>query len=202
MDKDTLLIIFTRNPVLGQVKTRLAKKIGAEKALEVYHILLRKTASVTALIQTDKWVYYTPEVIEDDLWSGPNYSKKTQKGEDLGQRMKNAFKDGFKAGYKRVVVIGSDLYELTPEDITMAFKKLTDHKVVLGPATDGGYYLIGLKEILPGLFENKNWGQNSVLKDTLSHFKDQEVALLHRYNDIDIYQDLEQHSVFQKYLNY
>lgn len=202
MDKDTLLIIFTRNPVLGQVKTRLAKKIGAEKALEVYHILLRKTASVTALIQTDKWVYYTPEVIEDDLWSGPNYSKKTQKGEDLGQRMENAFKDGFKAGYKRVVVIGSDLYELTPEDITMAFKKLTDHKVVLGPATDGGYYLIGLKEILPGLFENKNWGQKSVLKDTLSHFKDQEVALLHRYNDIDIYQDLEQHSVFQKYLNY
>src|SRR5690606_41033121 len=104
-------------------------------------------------------LYYTPEVIEDDLWSGPNYSKKTQKGEDLGQRMENAFKDGFKAGYKRVVVIGSDLYELTPEDITMAFKKLTDHKVVLGPATDGGYYLIGLKEILPGLFENKNWGQ-------------------------------------------
>lgn len=202
MDKDTLLIIFTRNPVLGHVKTRLAKKIGAEKALEVYHILLRKTASVTALLQTDKWVYYTPEVIEDDLWSSSNYGKKTQKGEDLGQRMKNAFKDGFKAGYKRVVVIGSDLYELTPEDITMAFKKLIDHKVVLGPATDGGYYLIGLKEILPGLFENKNWGQNSVLKDTLAHFKDQEVALLQSYNDIDIYQDLEQHSVFQKYLNY
>src|SRR5690606_38432283 len=104
MTTDTLLIIFTRNPVLGQVKTRLAKEIGCEKALEVYQILLEKTAAVTALVQTDKWVYCTPKVIEEDLWNSPSYFKKVQKGEDLGQRMKNAFKDAFSAGYKSVVL--------------------------------------------------------------------------------------------------
>lgn len=201
MAADTLLIIFTRNPVLGKVKTRLAKRIGSENALEVYQILLEKTATITTTVSTDKWVYYTPEILEKDLWDAACFHKKVQQGKDLGHRMMNAFTDGFNAGYKRVVLIGSDLYELTSSDLEIAFEKLLDHKIVLGPAKDGGYYLIGLKNLLPGLFEDKDWGEDTVLRDTLLHFKNHDVALLKECNDIDIYEDLEQHLVFQKYLN-
>ena len=202
MTTDTLLIIFTRNPVLNQVKTRLAKRIGPEKALEVYNILLEKTAEITTAVSTDKWVCHTPEILENNLWSSTNFHQKVQRGDDLGERMKNAFKDGFNAGYQRVAIIGSDLFELTAVDLEMAFEKLVEHRAVLGPAEDGGYYLIGLKELHPGIFENKQWGQDTVLKDTLDHFKDSDVALLNLYNDIDIYEDLERHLVFQKYLNH
>lgn len=201
MTTDTLLIIFTRNPVLGQVKTRLAKSIGPEKALEVYQMLLEKTAEITKEVPIKKWVYTTPVILEEGLWDVGCFEKKLQKGEDLGARMNNAFKDGFDAGYQRVVLIGSDLFDITPEDLTMAFEKLLDHQMVIGPAEDGGYYLIGLRAIHPALFENKDWGQNTVLKDTLAHFKSHDVALLNQYNDIDTYQDIEKHLVFQKYLN-
>jgi rSAM/selenodomain-associated transferase 1 len=202
MSTDTLLIIFTRNPVLGQVKTRLAMRIGPEKALEIYQILLEKTAAVTKAVHVDKWVYTTPMILEDGPWNTCSFDIKSQKGKDLGQRMMNAFVDAFDAGYKRVVLIGSDLFELTPEDLVMAFEKLSDHRAVIGPAEDGGYYLIGLKAMHSGLFENKNWGTNTVLRDTLAHFKSHDVALLNQYNDIDTYEDLEQHLVFQKYLNH
>jgi len=200
MTTDTLLIIFTRNPDLGKVKTRLANRIGPEKALEVYQILLKKTATVTQAISTDKWVYYTPVILEEDLWDTAYFDKKVQQGKDLGERMRNAFMDGFSAGYKRVVLIGSDLYQLAPRDLEMAFEKLLNHEVVFGPATDGGYYLIGLKRTFPDIFKNKEWGENTVLRDTLQHFKSHDVALLNQYNDIDIYDDLKQHQVFQKYL--
>lgn len=200
MSTDTLLIIFTRNPDLGKVKTRLANRIGPEKALEVYQILLKKTVTVTEGISTDKWVYYTPVILEEDLWDTAYFDKKVQQGKGLGERMRNAFMDGFSAGYKRVVLIGSDLYQLAPSDLEMAFEKLLNHDVVFGPATDGGYYLIGLKRTFPDIFENKDWGENTVLRDTLQHFKSHDVALLNQYNDIDIYDDLKQHQVFQKYL--
>jgi|SRR5690606_3188385 len=200
MTTDTLLIIFTRNPDLGKVKTRLAKRIGPEKALEVYQILLEKTARVTTAVSTDKWVYYTPMILEKDLWDTAYFDKKVQQGKDLGESMRNAFMDGFNAYYKRVVLIGSDLYQLASSDLVMAFEKLINHEVVFGPATDGGYYLIGLRRTFPDIFENKDWGENTVLRDTLQHFKSHDVALLNQYNDIDIYDDLKQHQVFQKYL--
>src|SRR5690606_38151562 len=200
MTTDTLLIIFTRNPDLGKVKTRLANRIGPEKALEVYQILLKKTATVTQAISTDKWVYYTPMILEEDLWDTAYFDKKVQQGKDLGERMRNAFMDGFSAGYKRVVLIGSDLYQLAPRDLEMAFEKLLNHELGFGPATHGGYYLIGLKRIFPDIVKNKEWGDNTVLRDTLQPFKSHDVALLNQYNDIDIYDDLKQHQVFQKYL--
>lgn len=201
MNTNTLLIIFAKNPVLGQVKTRLAKRIGSEMALEVYHILLRKTARVTATLPSEKRVYFTPEIPENTPWSSADYDKRLQQGSDLGERMMNAFKDAFNEGFKHVVLIGSDLYDLTPTHLDEAFKQLLDHDVVLGPALDGGYYLIGLNELHPCLFKDKNWGTSRVLKDTLRNLEKHDVALLTMLNDIDIYEDLKGHPVFKKYLN-
>src|SRR5690606_25856004 len=123
MTTDTLLIIFTRNPDLGKVKTRLAKRIGPEKALEVYQILLEKTARVTTAVSTDKWVYYTPMILEKDLWDTAYFDKKVQQGKDLGERMRNAIMDGFNAGDKKGVHIRIDSDQHASSDKVKAYEK-------------------------------------------------------------------------------
>ncbi|MDB0026826.1 TIGR04282 family arsenosugar biosynthesis glycosyltransferase, partial [Polaribacter sp.] len=167
-----LLIIFTRNPELGKVKTRLAKTIGAEKALAIYKFLLAHTKKVTENIACDKAVYYSVKVREDDLWNGEIYQKKQQLGEDLGIRMQNAFQDAFANGYEKVLIVGSDLIDLSEEIIEKGFLQLASNDVVIGPAEDGGYYLLGMKSVHPNVFKNKNWGTSTVREETLNDLKD------------------------------
>ena len=200
MSHKNLLIIFTRNPVLGKVKTRLAKTVGDKTALDIYHFLLQKTKEVTKNISCDKTVYYSEKIIEDDLWNRSNYQKKEQFGKDLGEKMKNAIEDGFNKKYKKIIVIGSDLFDLKPSLISDAFKKLDNNDVVIGPATDGGYYLIGLKKIHLKIFENKNWGTSTVREDTLKNLEKVDVHLLPMLNDIDGIEDIKNHSAFTKFL--
>jgi hypothetical protein len=195
-----LIFIFTRNPELGKVKTRLAKTIGNENALEIYCKLLAHTKKVTQNLQVDKAVYYSVKIRDADIWDKETYLKFQQKGADLGERMKNAFQDAFKQGYEKVIVIGSDLYDITQEDIEEAFSKLTNQDAVIGPAQDGGYYLLGLTKIIPELFSNKAWGTDSVLKDSLANLKDKKHQLLNEKNDIDIYDDIKDIAVFQPFL--
>jgi len=198
--KDTLLIIFVKNQELGKVKTRLAKSIGKNKALEIYSFLLKKTKEITSEITCDKCIYYSNRIEENDIWD-KDYTKYVQHGNDLGYRMKNAFKDAFFKGYKKVVLIGSDLYDLTPIHLDDAFKSLDSKPVVLGPAQDGGYYLIGLTKVYPKIFKNKAWGTSSVRKDTLSDLEKVNVHLLEMLNDVDVIEDIQQHPAFQKFLN-
>ena len=200
MSHKNLLIIFTRNPVLGKVKTRLAKTVGDKTALDIYHFLLQKTKEVTKKISCDKTVYYSEKIIEDDLWNRSNYQKKEQFGKDLGEKMKNAIEDGFNKKYKKIIVIGSDLFDLKPSLISDAFKKLENNDVVIGPATDGGYYLIGLKKLHLKIFENKNWGTSTVREDTLKNLEKVDVHLLPMLNDIDGIEDIKNHSAFTKFL--
>ena len=114
MNSKNLLIIFTRNPKLGKVKTRLAKSVGNKTALDIYHFLLQKTKEVTKNISCDKKVYYSEKITENDLWNRSNYQKREQFGSDLGEKMKNAFDESFKNNYEKVIVIGSDLFDLKP----------------------------------------------------------------------------------------
>jgi len=193
-----LLLIFTRNPELGKTKTRLAKTIGNEKALEIYKLLLQKTKTVTKDLNCDKAVYYSVKIRENDIWDETIYQKHQQKGEDLGIRMENAFLNGFTNGYEKVMIVGSDLFDLTPEHINKAFEKLNDNDVVIGPAEDGGYYLLGMKQQHASIFKNKEWGTASVRKDTLSDLKDNTVYLLEELNDIDVYDDLKKHDSLLK----
>ncbi len=199
MNTSRLLLIFTKNPVPGRCKTRLAKTIGDVAATEVYKVLLRHTALVTKPLDAIKEVHYSDFVEADDMFSD-TFIKKVQQGNDLGDKMKNAFAKGFQQGFKHIVVIGCDLLDITTEDIDGAFNALETFDYVLGPAEDGGYYLLGMNKPNNTLFENKDWGNNSVLQDTLIDLKDEHLALLDERNDIDTYEDLEEFKELKEYL--
>lgn len=200
MKNNKLLLIFTRNPELGKVKTRLAKTVGDETALKIYIFLLQKTREVSLKVSSDKAIYYSVKIRENDIWDTNSYQKHLQMGDDLGFRMQHAFQQSFKDGYQKVVIIGSDLYDLTPEIIENSFIQLDTSDVVLGPAKDGGYYLLGMKKLHPTIFQNKEWGTATVLKETLEDLKDKKVSLLEELNDVDVYEDIENHPAFQQFL--
>ncbi|WP_281847282.1 TIGR04282 family arsenosugar biosynthesis glycosyltransferase [Olleya namhaensis] len=191
MSNKNLIITFTRNPELGKVKTRLAKTIGEASALAIYIKLLEHTESVLRNIDSDKAVYYSVKIRENDLWDSNIYQKHQQFGDDLGIRMQNAFKAGFDAGYSKIVIVGSDLHDLQPKHITQAFDALDTSDVTIGPAEDGGYYLLGMKTLYKDVFENKNWGTESVFDDTIKNLKNESVFLLEQLNDVDTYEDIE-----------
>jgi uncharacterized protein len=197
-----LLIIFTRNPELGKVKSRLAKDVGDEAALEIYKFLLEHTVAVTKNLKATKEVYYSEEIRETDIWDSSIYHKKQQTGEDLGERMQQAFDQGFENGFKNIIIIGSDLYDLCTEDLRVAFKKLKDHEYVIGPADDGGYYLLGMKKTNPKLFKEKNWGTSSVLKDTMRDLENSSTAILEPRNDVDYYTDIKDNEDFQQFFQH
>ncbi len=195
-----LLLIFTRNPELGKVKTRLAKTIGNETALKIYRFLLEKTRDISLKVDSDKAVYYSVKIRKNDIWDSEIFQKHQQFGEDLGIRMLNAFKNGFEANYEKIIIIGSDLYDLSPSSIEEGFQKLDENDVVIGPAKDGGYYLLGMNSLQQNVFYNKKWGEESVRKDTLEDLKDKKVLLLKELNDVDIFEDIEYHPAFQHFL--
>ncbi len=190
MTQKKLLLIFTRNPELGKVKTRLARSVGDKTALNIYKFLITKTIKSTLRVNADKAVYYSVKVRENDIWDSKTYQKHQQKGEDLGIRMLNAFQNGFKSGYEKIIIIGSDLYDLSTEEIDKAFEYLNSNDVVIGPALDGGYYLLGMKKLYKNIFQNKAWGTETVRKDTLKNLIDSKVKLLEKKNDIDVYEDI------------
>lgn len=195
-----LLIIFTRNPEFGKVKTRLAATIGSDSALNIYKFLLEHTVAITKNLEIAKQVHYSVKIRENDIWDASIYKKKQQFGKDLGNRMKYAFQQGYKEGFERIVIIGSDMYDLSQQDIEASFTSLQTHDFVVGPAKDGGYYLLGMTNLKPELFENKNWGTSTVLKRSLKDLKDYNVKLLEIRNDIDYYEDIEDIEVFQPYI--
>ncbi|WP_411028909.1 TIGR04282 family arsenosugar biosynthesis glycosyltransferase [Spongiimicrobium sp. 3-5] len=200
-DKENqLLLIFTRNPELGKCKTRLAATIGDQAALEIYRFLLNHTVTITKGLAGSKTVYYSQSVWENDIWDSTLYGKELQQGSDLGQRMENAFRAAFNAGFKKVMVIGSDMYDLDTTTLQEAFDHLDQHDYVLGPALDGGYYLLGMTVFTPALFENKAWGQETVLADTLEDLKNEKYKLMNGRNDIDLYEDIKDIEAFRPFL--
>jgi hypothetical protein len=195
-----LLIIFTRNPELGKCKSRLAATVGDEIALDIYKFLLNHTKNLTQGLNIGKWVYYSDDIWENDIWDKFVYEKKIQSGNDLGERMSNAFIDGFNAGYEKIIIIGSDMYDLNENDLLEAFHFLSQHDYVIGPAIDGGYYLLGMKVLSPALFKDKTWGTDTVLKDTLQDLKNKNYSLLAPKNDIDYYEDIKDIEIFRTFL--
>lgn len=198
----SLLLILTRNPELGKCKTRLAATVGDSAALEIYQFLLNHTVSLTKDLSVNKWVFYSEEIWEDDIWDNHLYQKKMQVGKDLGERMLNAFKEGFQAGFDKVIIIGSDMYHLAQRDLEVAFHQLKNHDYVVGPAEDGGYYLLGMKQLNKKLFQNKAWGTETVLASTLKDMKGANIALLDERNDVDYYEDIKDIGVFQPFLKH
>ena len=188
----TGLILFVRNPILGQVKTRLAKTLGNETALRIYRHLLEYTYAITRDLDCDKFVFYADAITQLDLWENDQYHKRLQSGADLGQRMQYAFAALFQMGYEKAIIIGSDCLELTPEIIQKGFLQLEGNDVVIGPSADGGYYLLGMKQVQSVLFQGKTWSTDSVLNDTLADCRRQSLtySLLPQLNDIDEEKDV------------
>lgn len=197
-----IILIFTRNPELGKCKTRLAKTIGNENALTIYKILLQHTANVVEQINCDKAVYYSVKVRDHDIWDNTIYQKHQQHGNDLGFRMQNAFANSFKAGYEKVLIVGSDLYDLKTQHIQEAFDYLDNHDLTIGPAEDGGYYLLGMKKLHSNIFENKEWGTETVREDTLKDLQNNSIYQLEKLNDIDLYEDLKKYDQLLNCINF
>lgn len=187
-----MLMIFVRNARIGRVKTRLAATVGNERALEIYIRLLDYTAEVCRSVHSDKAVFYADFIEEVDEFDIPVFQKYLQRGEDLGEKMKNAFVKSFAKGYEKVIVIGSDCFEINSKIIEMAFDSLNDHDIVAGPAKDGGYYLLGMKRLYSAFFENKIWSTSNVFLDTLLDIKQLNLTYytLPVLNDIDEESDL------------
>jgi rSAM/selenodomain-associated transferase 1 len=196
-----LLIVFVKNIQLGKVKTRLAKSIGNEGAFQVYKHLVEITETRTSQLSCEKYIYFS-EVIIEEKW--PKTSKFIQKGADLGEKMQNSFINGQKNGFEKIILIGSDLPNISPEIIQKGFDELEKNEVVFGPAEDGGYYLVGMNKPHFCIFENKKWSTESLLEVTLSELKEKEVSfsLLETLNDIDTIEDLEKSSIYSDVKQY
>ena len=195
-----LLLIFTRNPELGKCKTRLAATVGNQNALDIYKFLLDHTATLTKDVNAAKQVWYSEEIWENDIWDTASFDKRLQQGADLGIRMAHAFQEGFADGFERIIVIGSDMYDLNTADLNNAFTFLESNDYVVGPAADGGYYLLGMTTFNGAIFQNKLWGTETVLHDTLNDLKETKTHLLETRNDVDLYEDIKDIEVFQPYL--
>ena len=192
MNKKALLI-FTKNPELGKCKTRLASSIGDESALNVYEQLLAYTSDFTAKVNAECIVYYSNKITQQDHWDAKHFTKKIQVDGDLGIKMASAIKENLDAGYEKVVLIGSDCAEINETDVENAFEALNTSEVVIGPALDGGYYLIGMRTFIPSLFQDKSWSTPDLINETISTLKKQQISfsLLSEKSDIDYEEDLE-----------
>jgi uncharacterized protein len=191
------VLVFVRAPQPGRVKTRLAAAIGDQAALRVYRRLARHTlAEVRALAAegVEVRVHYAPADAGDEVraWLGDSPLYLPQADGDLGARMKDAFARAFGDGAERVVIVGSDLPEVSASLLRHAFGLLDAHPAVIGPARDGGYYLLGLRGMVDGIFDGMEWSTPHVLAATLERFDAAGVrpAALEVLADVDTVDDL------------
>ncbi len=186
------LIIFIKTPVAGKVKTRLAATIGDADALKIYLELIAFTLKEATDTKAVTYLYFSDEIDNSIDVNCQALKKNIQKGDGLGERLKNAFADVFAGNYKSVVVIGTDCPGITTEIIESSYSNLSVNEVVIGPAADGGYYLLGMKNFHPALFDDINWSTDSVLEATINRCKKNKLSykLLMELNDIDEEKDL------------
>lgn len=196
MNETSCLLIFVKYPEKGKVKSRLARHIGQEAALNLYrNFVLDLLQTVRGTAHPFRICYDPPEAREEMMsWLGRDYLYMPQRGCDLGEKMKNALSDVFTSGFSKAVLIGSDIPDLTTEVINEAFEALEAQDAVLGPAFDGGYYLIGFRKMtfLPDIFTGIPWGTDRVFRQTvdiLEGFK-RTIHTLSEWRDVDTMDDL------------
>jgi hypothetical protein len=192
--KKEVVLVFQKNAILGKVKTRLASGMGELRALEIYRHLVQMTYSALAEVPASIWTYFSdfiPETV-----NSPIAKRFAQEGQDLGERMAGAFARSFELGMDKVVLIGTDCPTLQSQHLNEAFEALTHSDLVLGPATDGGYYLIGMKRRADYLFEGISWSTSQVLTETLNVASQHGLTttLLQELNDIDTSEDWERYT--------
>jgi rSAM/selenodomain-associated transferase 1 len=190
----TALIVFQKNEILGKVKTRLASTLGHEEALKIYQILIAHTHQVIQSIVADRYIFFSEYVPETYEIQDSSFYFQVQNGKDLGDRMKNAFEFLFCIGYERVLIIGTDCATLEPIHIQTAIQKLDLVDIVIGPAEDGGYYLLGMKNLVSSLFEDMKWSTEDVLKETINRLTQEGLS----YDRIETLSDVDREEDWDK----
>ena len=194
---DRCLLFFIKDPEKGKVKTRLASAVGGEMAARLYKRFLLEMLST---LNKGTFLFYLCFYPADALeglrnWFGKDYLYIPQRGEDLGERMKNGFMEAFDMTFERVVLIGSDIPDLPLEFIEEAFGSLNENDAVIGPSLDGGYYLIGFKDkkFSPRAFKRIPWSTDRVFEETMKILKREGLTVhtLQPRRDIDTIEDLK-----------
>lgn len=200
MAQDALLIVFIKNFEKGKVKSRLARDVGETEALQIYRRLLDYTRSVVEPLDVDVQAWFSNFIPDRTRWNGERIMQRKQCGDDLGERMSIAVREGFASGYEKVAVIGSDCGEISTGIIREAFNQLETCEAVIGPAVDGGYYLIGMNDYYSALFKEKDWSTPELLNQTLQTLDEQSLSyqLLPELNDVDTLDDWNQ--IKQKFI--
>lgn len=187
------LIIFTRNAELGKVKTRLAATLGNAKTFAIYTKLVTHTIEVTKQADANRFIYYASYIPGHDEWNATHFTKRLQHGNDLGERMHLAFEELFTDGYQLITIIGTDCPGITKDIIDEAFNALQHADIAIGPAKDGGYYLLAMKKMNAEIFQNISWSTGEVLLQTLDCCRSLKLSthLLPELTDVDVEEDLE-----------
>ena len=191
------VIFFVKYPAAGQVKTRLAPHLHQNQICELYKNFVADILSTLKELDANIRIFFSPAEAKDNLqnWLGDQFSYTPQAGNDIGQKMKNAFINIFQDGFSKAVLIGSDLPDLPGDFIKQSFEKLSSNDSVIGPAGDGGYYLIGFSKnsFLPEVFDNINWSTDSVYENTRNILSqhNRKTAVLPKWHDVDTIEDLK-----------
>jgi rSAM/selenodomain-associated transferase 1 len=196
--KDNAIIVFTRFPVEGKVKTRLAKDMGDKFAVSFYRVCAEHTFTELLKVKetgSELFLFCSEESeIEQVMnWAGNNFKYYSQQGSDLGIKMYNAFDTVFKKEYKKVIIIGTDAPDVSMNIIQSAISVLDNYSVVIGPANDGGYFLLGFKSKLIDLFSGIEWSTDSVFDNTIEKLNNSKTNyfILEELTDIDTLEDLQ-----------
>jgi uncharacterized protein len=196
MHDNPAVLVFLRAPIRGRVKSRLAADVGEEAAFNLYQCFILDTIDVVEKSGYPFFIHYDPPEHEQLLveWLGSRNQYTAQNGDNLGSRMRHAFSKVFTDGFKRAILIGSDLPDIPPHIIREAGQALNNCDAVLGPTADGGYYLIGFNagKFTSHAFEKIQWGANTVYQETMHILEQQRIRVhvLPEWRDVDNAADL------------
>ncbi|HUW19171.1 MAG TPA: TIGR04282 family arsenosugar biosynthesis glycosyltransferase [Sedimentisphaerales bacterium] len=197
-DSNSCVLFFVKYPLPGRVKTRLAKKLGQDRAAELYRNSVLDILDTLQTLNVKLRIFFEPPDALDKCrhWLGKDHSYVLQIGPDLGQKMKNAFIHAFAEGFSKLVLIGSDLPDLPASFLNLSLEALDTHDTVIGPTSDGGYYLIGFSKqaFLPEVFEGIAWGTDRVFMHTLKILDrhEQKLYILPQWHDVDTLDDVNE----------
>jgi len=197
-DSKNCILFFVKYPLAGRVKTRLAEQLGQTLAARLYESFVADILISLEKLDVNFRILFDPPHDQTQFvrWLGDKYTYLPQTGNDLGGKMKNAFEQAFNQGCKKVVIIGSDSPDMPTGFIENAFKGLCENDVVIGPSTDGGYYLIAFSKdrFVPQVFEGIEWSTSSVFDETVKILENcgKTTYILPKWYDVDTKKDLDE----------
>jgi rSAM/selenodomain-associated transferase 1 len=195
---DNCVLFFVKYPFQDKVKTRLAAELGEEVVIELYKNFVLDMLSTIRRLNVPIRIYFHPESAGDKMkgWLGEQYAYIAQEGSNLGQRMKNALAQTFEENFSRAILVGSDIPDLPADFLIQALQSLESHHAVIGPSSDGGYYLIGFSKahFLPKAFDGISWSTENVFQQTIDVLEkhSSNIHILLQWFDVDTPVDLRE----------